>query len=166
MYTPPVCAARMQTHIHFWPTDVYEHTLQFLFARYIAACFAFQQDLIKARVHTSASSGSTGNDTGIIRLHSMRRRFVTAASQQRDLGFESRKSRGKRGTKAKNWIRINRLQYSRDLVTFGPSPWHEVKKSQMGGTYRGTFGPPQNRHKDLITLPPGLMAYTKEGHFG
>ena len=100
----------------------------------------------------------------------MRRRFVTAASQQRDLGFESRKSRGKQGTKAKNWIRINRLQYSRDLVTFGPSPWHEVKKSQMGGTYRGTFGPHLTMAQGLINLGSicmaGLMAYTKEGHFG
>ena len=67
---------------------------------HIAACFAFQKDLIKARVNTSASSGSTGNDTGIIRLHSMRRRFVTAASQQIS-GSNPEKVGEKQGTKAK-----------------------------------------------------------------
>ena len=49
-------------------------------------------------------------------------------------------------------------------------PWQEANEAQMGGTYRGTFGPHLTMAQGLITLGSicmaGLMAYTKEGHFG
>ena len=75
----------------------------------------------------------------------MRRRFVTAASQQRDLGFESRKV-GESKAQAKNGIRqIDSGNTPVTPLTAGHNSTmaRDSEGAQMGGTYRGTFGPPR-----------------------